>query len=115
MKLVYASRTRNVETLIERLGIDAIKIKTGSETVDGDYVLVTYTDGIGIIPPAVEKFIEGNKAGLKAAAVSGNRDKHPDSFCGAADRIAEKYCVPILARFHREGDDTVDAAIMAML
>ena len=72
MQLVYASRTGNVEKLISRLGISALKIESGEEKASGDYVLVTYTDGAGILPPTVEKFIEENKGGLKAAAVSGN-------------------------------------------
>lgn len=44
MRLVYASRTGNVEKLISRLGISALKIESGEEKVSGDYVLVTYTD-----------------------------------------------------------------------
>ena len=48
MQLVYASRTGNVEKLISRLGISALKIESGEEKVSGDYVLVTYTDGAGI-------------------------------------------------------------------
>ena len=63
MQLVYASRTGNVEKLISRLGISALKIESGEEKVSGDYVLVTYTDGAGILPPTVEKFIEENKGG----------------------------------------------------
>lgn len=35
MKLVYASRTGNVQKLINRLGIEATKIADGSEKVLG--------------------------------------------------------------------------------
>ena len=46
MKIVYASRTGNVQKLIDRLGVDAVKITNGTEKVDGDYVLITYTDTV---------------------------------------------------------------------
>ena len=42
MKVVYASRTGNVESIISKLGIeDALKIEDGSETVEEDYILFT--------------------------------------------------------------------------
>ena len=41
MKVVYASRTGNVESIISKLGIeDALKIEDGSETVEEDYLLI---------------------------------------------------------------------------
>ena len=44
MKVVYASRTGNVESIISKLGIeDALKVEDGSETVEEDYILFTYT------------------------------------------------------------------------
>lgn len=111
MQLVYASRTGNVEKLISRLGISALKIESGEEKVSGDYVLVTYTDGAGILPPTVEKFIEENKGGLKAAAVSGNSQRHPDTFC----KVADKYGCDVIARFETDGDASVEEAIKKAL
>ena len=32
MKVVYASRTGNVESIVNRLGADALKIESGNET-----------------------------------------------------------------------------------
>ena len=115
MNIVYTSRTGNVQKLIDRLGIDAVKITDGTEKVDNDYILITYTDGVGIIPKTVEKFIEANKNGLKAAFVSGNSERHPDSFCGAADKLAEKYGVEIITRFEKDGDESVENAVKALL
>ena len=58
MKVVYASRTGNVESIISKLGIDdALKIEDGSETIDEDYVLFTYTDGFGDVPYEVDEFL----------------------------------------------------------
>ena len=79
--------------------------------VEGDYILITYTDGVGIIPPTVKAFLDANRAGLKAAAVSGNSERHPDTFCGAADKIAAEYGCPIIARFEKDGDASVEEAI----
>lgn len=115
MKLVYASRTGNVQKMIDRLGIEALKIVDGNETVDGDYLLITYTDGKGIIPPSVINFIEVNREGLRAAAVSGNMERHADTFCGAAEELTDKYGVTIISKFDKDGDDKSDAAIRAAL
>ena len=41
MKVVYASRTGNVEALIGKLGItDALHIEDGTEKVSEDYLLI---------------------------------------------------------------------------
>lgn len=116
MKLVYASRTGNVQKLVDRLAAAApIRIVSGQETVEGDYILLTYTDGVGIIPPAVEQFLDANHASCKGAAVSGNKDRHEATFCFAADKIAAKYDLPILARFQADGDAAVEAILQAAL
>ena len=61
MKVVYASRTGNVETLIGKLGItDALHIEDGTEKVSEDYILFTYTDGFGDVPYEVSDFLENN-------------------------------------------------------
>lgn len=115
MKLVYASRTGNVQKLINRLGVAAVKIEKGDETVDGDYILITYTDGKGDIPSIVDKFISVNRDGLKAAAVSGNKERHPDTFCGAAEKLIEKYAIEIIARFDKDGDAETEEAVRKAL
>lgn len=52
MKLVYASRTGNVQKLTDRISAaDTFKIVSGEELVKEDYILVTYTDGDGISLP----------------------------------------------------------------
>ena len=116
MKLVYASRTGNVQKLKDRIGAeDALKIASGDEAVKEDYILITYTDGVGIIPPAVEKFLDANHERCKGAAVSGNSERHPDTFCFAADKIAQKYGIPILVKFEKDGDASVEETIKAAL
>lgn len=116
MKLVYASRTGNVQKLIDRISAeDTLKIASGEESVKEDYILVTYTDGVGIIPPAVEKFLDANHANCKGVAVSGNSERHPNTFCFAADKIAEKYNLPIIAKFEKDGNASAEAAVKAAL
>ena len=47
MRIVYASRTGNVQNLIEKLEVtDAIKIGDGVDTISEDYIIFTYTDGL---------------------------------------------------------------------
>lgn len=40
MKYVYASRSGNVEELVHVLGLEAMKIKDGTETMDQDFILL---------------------------------------------------------------------------
>lgn len=73
MKFVYASRTGNVESIVERLGLsDPLKIETGSESCDQDFILFTYTDGYGDVPAEVEDFLNDNGSLLKGVIVSGD-------------------------------------------
>ncbi|MCR5584061.1 MAG: class Ib ribonucleoside-diphosphate reductase assembly flavoprotein NrdI [Lachnospiraceae bacterium] len=104
MKYAYASRMGHVEGIVKTLGLDALKIADGSEKIDGDYVLFTYTDGKGIVPKAVEAFLAANP-GIKAVVGSGSMERHADTFNFAADKIAEKYNVPILAKVDLDGTD----------
>ncbi|MBQ8133400.1 MAG: class Ib ribonucleoside-diphosphate reductase assembly flavoprotein NrdI, partial [Clostridia bacterium] len=60
-------------------------------------------------------FIAANREGLKAAAVSGNSERHPDTFCGAAEKLEEKYGVKIIAKFEKDGNEAVEQAIKELL
>ena len=116
MKVVYASRGGNVSAFVKKLGADdLVKIETGDEKVEGEYILITYTDGKGDMPKVVAKFLEANAAGMKGVAASGNKDHFAATFAGAADKIAEQYGVPVIAKFDSEGMapdvETVKAAL----
>lgn len=105
MKYAYATRTGNVEAVLDKLNIsDAIKIESGSETVDGEYVLFTYTDGYGDIPMEVEEFL-GNNADIKGVIASGDTG-YGEAFCGSGDKIAEQYNVPCLYKVENDGEDS---------
>ncbi|MBP3852572.1 MAG: class Ib ribonucleoside-diphosphate reductase assembly flavoprotein NrdI [Erysipelotrichaceae bacterium] len=114
MKYVYASRTGNVEALIGKLGLDAIRIDDGSETVDEEFVLFTYTDGFGDVPMEVDTFLMANSQNLTGVVVSGSMD-YGEAFCKAGDVIAETYDVPVLYKVENDGTDQDVEAIKDVL
>ncbi|MBQ9057877.1 MAG: class Ib ribonucleoside-diphosphate reductase assembly flavoprotein NrdI [Atopobiaceae bacterium] len=115
MKVAYASRTGNVEAVVEKLGItDAVKIEDGTETIEGEYIVMCYTDGKGIVPEAVEAFLKANP-GVKGVVASGNSERHADTFCWAADIISKEYGVPTIAKLDKQGTDEDLDAIRAAL
>ncbi len=58
MKVVFASRTGNVESIVNKLGVDDLmQIESGNEEVHEDYILFTYTDGYGDVPVEVDDFL----------------------------------------------------------
>lgn len=102
-KIVYASRSGHVEKIVNQLGVaDALKIETGEETLDGDYVIFTYSTGRGKTPKVVEQFLAHNP-GVKAVVGSGSMAKHAETFNFAAENIAKAYKVPILAKLDGVG------------
>lgn len=104
MKIVYASRTGNVESIIDRLGVDALRIEDGSESISEDYILFTYTDGYGDVPVEVEDFLSANGSHIKGVVVSGDTG-YGEAFCQAGDTISEEYNVPCLYKVENDGTD----------
>ena len=105
MKIVYTSRTGNVQSVIERLGITgAIRIGEGTDKVSEDYILITYTDGYGEVPLEVEEFLKNNSEYLRGVIASGNTG-YGEAFCAAGNVISEQYNVPFLYKFEDEGTD----------
>ncbi len=102
MKLVYASRTGNVESIVTQLSDDTMRIDTGSESVTEDYVLFTYTDGYGDVPAEVESFLAGNSMFLKGVVVSGDMG-YGEAYCLAGDKIAQEYDVECLYKVENAG------------
>lgn len=101
MKVVFASRTGNVESIVNKLGVDDLmQIESGNEEVHEDYILFTYTDGYGDVPVEVDDFLSGNAEHLKGVVVSGDT-----SYGGAGDAIAKQYNVPLLYKVENEGTD----------
>lgn len=114
MKLVYASRTGNVESIIQQLEKDTIKIQTGAEKINTPFILFTYTDGYGDIPYEVEQFLSGNASYLRGVIVSGDTG-YGEAFCQAGDKISEQYQVPCLYKIENAGSDVDITAIKQLL
>ena len=89
MNVYYASRTGNVESMIGKLGIAATKIESGDEVADGEFILITYTDGYGDIPAEVDAFLANNSSNLKGVIVSGDTG-YGEAFCGALERPSQR-------------------------
>lgn len=103
MKIVYASRTGNVESIVDQLGFDSLKIEMGSESVDEPYVLFTYTDGYGDVPAEVESFLESNNPGLIQGVVVSGDYGYGEAYCLAGDKIAEMMSVDVLYKVENQG------------
>ena len=106
IQVVYASKTGHVEKVINKLGLtDALKIVDGTEKIDGEYVIFTYTSGKGKTPKPVEAFLAANP-GVRAVVGSGSTAKsHIETFNFAAENISKAYNVPILAKLDGVGTD----------
>lgn len=104
IKVVYASKTGHVEKVVNTLGLtDALKITDGSEKINGEYVIFTYTTGKGKTPKPVEAFLAANP-GVKAVVGSGSTAKsHIETFNFAAENIAKAYGVPVIAKLDGTG------------
>ena len=74
MKVVFASRTGNVQSIVDRLSVDALEISSGDEAVSEPFLLITYTDGYGDVPMEVESFLNSNGDHLKGVIVSVIKD-----------------------------------------
>lgn len=114
MKVVYASRTGNVQSIIDQLDNDSLEISSGDEVVEEPYILFTYTDGFGDVPPEVESFLENNGQNIKGVVVSGDQG-YGEAYCKAGDVIAEQYNVPCLYKVENAGTDEDIAKIKELV
>lgn len=103
MKLVFASRTGNVESIVNQLNHEAIHIQMGTETVDEPFVLFTYTDGWGDVPEEVETFLQVNNPALMLGVVVSGDHSYGEAYCEAGDKIAAEYDVEVLYQVENEG------------
>lgn len=116
MKIVYASRSGNVEKFVNKLGVeDVYKISDGFEEVEDEFILITYNDGEGEIPECVKNFLDNNAFLCCGVFTSGNALNHPYTYNFAAQKIEEEYGLEILGKFDDDGDmDAVDDVLDAI-
>ncbi len=106
MKIAYATAQGGTQALLNQLNVkEPLKILNGTEKIDDDFILFTYTTGRGETPQNVEEFVKNNSDKIKAVIGLGNLAFHADTFCFAADNIAKKYNVPILYKVDSSGEE----------
>ncbi len=105
MKVVYMSSTGNVRAFINKLGTEnVLELKTGDETVDEDFIIITHSPDGGEIPYEVEDFLDAHEEYVKGVAASGDR-AYGEDYTLVAETIAEQYNIPIVSRFEFMGTD----------
>ena len=111
MYIYYDSKTGNVERFIKKMQIQRpewhfIKIKSAM-TIENEGHFLTFTTKIGEIPVTTNEFLqnENNSKLLKSVSSSGNRN-WGQFFALAADKIQQKYKIPVLLKFELSGTNT---------
>jgi len=104
MIILYDSLTGNVARFARKLPVEATQIASDM-VIDKDYVLITFTTGLGKIPDTTKEFLEINNQYLKGIASSGNKN-FGTYFAVAADEISRLYNVPIISKFELSGTPT---------
>ena len=100
--IIYASRTGNVRYIVQKLGLPAKDI-VDVDKIDAPYLLFTYTDGLGSIPPIVDQFMTANYNQCKGIIVSGNRNFGHAFFGRAGDLLAVQYGIPLIEKLELRG------------
>ena len=111
MLVVFYSETGNTAEFIDKTGLEAMEVIDGSETTDEKFVIVTPTIADGDVPDAVMDFLEEHPDQVVAVAAGGSMGWE-ETYCWAADRISEKFNVPVLLKFEDEGTDEDVAAFI---
>lgn len=102
--LVYFSGTGQTKRLIDKINngnFNVLRIQRGTETIEGDYILVTPTYKRGSIPKPVERFLKNNEAPREVIG-TGNK-QWGEYFCGASKKISEMFNIPLIAKIEQSG------------
>jgi len=101
--IIYTSRTGNVRYIVSKLiGIKSLEIDN-VQVVDCDYILFTYTDGLGKVPLKVESFMKKHQQYCKGVICSGNSNFGEDLFCRAGDILSNQYDIPLISKVDLRG------------
>lgn len=101
--IIYASRTGNVEYITTKLlGIKCVNVDDVLR-VDTNFILITYTDGLGQVPKIVEMFMKKNYQYCKGVIASGNTNFGINNFCGSADKLSQQYNIPVIRKIELRG------------
>lgn len=100
--IIYASRTGNNKFIVSKLNLPSQEISE-VEFVNQPFIIFTYTDGLGQVPRIIEDFLSLNYMYCKGVIASGNSNFGINNFCGSADKISQKYNVPIIRKIELRG------------
>lgn len=101
--IYYSSMTGNVKRFLKKTGLEATQITDANTPVTHDYfVIVTYTIGIGQVPPLVAEFVKNNSDKLVGVASSGNK-LWGRNFAKAGEIISREFDVPLMLQFELGG------------
>lgn len=114
--IVYASNTGNVESVVNKLTSTlSFKIHDKLEVTE-PYFLFTYTAYSDFIPAEVEAFLDrGDHAKLCLGVFCSGNSNFGSRFCITADKINEKYNIPVLRKFELRGFDIDHIAIREII
>lgn len=103
--IVYFSGTGQTNRLVNKINpdsaFDTLRIKSGKESIDREYILVTPTYMKGEIPKQVTRLLNNNHP-PKEVIGTGNK-QWGEFFCGAGKKIANKFNIPLIAKVEQSG------------
>lgn len=102
--IAYASRTGNVEYIVNQLDLPNIKISKDL-FLNEPFILFTYTDLLGAVPKVVKAFMQNNSDKCMAVIASGNTNFGFDNYAAAGDKIARQYNIPLITKLDLRGNE----------
>ncbi|GGO31621.1 class Ib ribonucleoside-diphosphate reductase assembly flavoprotein NrdI [Deinococcus humi] len=116
MLLAYDSLTGNVRRLAQELAgsLDIEVVDVRSHPPSREYLLLTYTFGTGQVPDSTRNFLDQHGHLLRGVVSSGSYH-WGQNFARAADVIAVRYGVPIVAKVNKGGTAADRACVLAWL
>lgn len=103
--IVYFSGTGQTEKLVNKINPDnsfeTLRVKTGKEVINRDYILITPTYMKGEMPVQIKKLINNNHP-PKEVIGTGNK-QWGKFFCGAGRTISNMFNIPLIAKVEQSG------------
>ncbi|MDU5634336.1 MAG: class Ib ribonucleoside-diphosphate reductase assembly flavoprotein NrdI [Staphylococcus epidermidis] len=103
--IVYFSGTGQTEKLVNKINPDnsfeTVRVKTGKEVINRDYILITPTYMKGEMPVQIKKLINNNHP-PKEVIGTGNK-QWGKFFCGAGRTISTMFNIPLIAKVEQSG------------
>lgn len=105
MLVVYDSLTGKVKKFTQKLPEDVEVCHISQYDGSSPYYLITSTFGFGGVLKTTSEFLKDNHKNCKGVSSSGDRN-WGNNFGRAANIISERYNVPYISKFEKEGLDS---------